>query len=281
MIVLLLWGLSDILVVLAVRRAGASAAFLLSQSIIVLLYLGAGLLIGMPSLTTTTALLVMLGGILSLAGTLSFFKGLEQGVVSVLSPVAGCAPLVTVATVLLFLGESLTALQMAGAGIAVLGVLFSSFRKRDIFSLELKMLERGAAYGFIALICWGLMFALVDFLTPSLGWFYPLFLIKAAALVLFMLYFTAQNGWQNMQWQRMAAHWVWILLPLIGVLEFAGHLLYGYGVSIDQTALVAPIAFAYPALTVIIAHLLLRERLDGSQYAGVAMAVLGIVLITV
>src|SRR3989338_4079297 len=204
LIVLLLWGLSDILVMLAVRKAGASAAFFLSQSTIVLLYLGAGLLIGMPALTTTTAILVLLGGILSLAGTLSFFKGLEQGVVSVLSPVAGCAPLVTVAVVLLFLGETLTALQIAGAGIAVLGVLLSSFRKRDAFFLDTKMLERGAAYGFIALVCWGMMFAIVDFLTPSLGWFYPLFLIKAAALALFVLYPGTQNGWQKTQWQKMA-----------------------------------------------------------------------------
>ena len=46
-----------------------------------------------------------------------------------------------------------------------------------------------------------------------------------------------------------------------------------------EAALVAPIAFAYPAFTILMAHVLFRERLEKSQYAGVGMAVVGVVMV--
>lgn len=276
--VLLLWGISDVLIALGARKAGVAAAVLGGNAVMMLLYAGASPFIGLPPLTMGIIPLVLLGGALSAAGILFYYKGMRQGVVSVVSPIVGCIPVVAVAITVLFLGERMSWLQVAGAGLAIAGVVLSSLRKGDVFSLNAASLERGALYGIITLACWGPYFALIDFLTPSLGWFYPIFLTKAVSLMIVAAYFALQDAEEGMAWGRIGA-WAWLVVALIGVVEFAGHFLYGYGVGIGQTALVAPIAFAYPAFTILMAHLLFRERLEKSQYAGIVIALAGVVMV--
>lgn len=276
--VLLLWGISDVLIALGARKAGVAAAVLVGNAVMMVLYAGASPFIGLPPLTMGIIPLVLLGGALSAVGILFYYKGMQQGVVSVVSPVVGCIPVVAASITVLFLGERMSGLQMAGAGLAIAGVVLSSLRKSDVFSLNATSLERGALYGAITLACWGPYFALIDFLTPSLGWFYPIFLTKAVSMMIVAAYFALQNAKEGMAWGKIGA-WAWLTVILIGIVEFAGHVLYGYGIGIGQTALVAPIAFAYPAFTILMAHLLFRERLEKSQYAGIAIALAGVVMV--
>src|SRR3989338_2405093 len=119
--VLLLWGISDVLIALGARKAGVAAAVLGGNAVMMLLYAGASPFIDLPPLTMGTIPFVLLGGVLSAVGILFYYKGMRQGVVSVVSPIVGCIPVVAVAITVLFLGERMSWLQVAGAGLATAG----------------------------------------------------------------------------------------------------------------------------------------------------------------
>ncbi len=277
-LVMFCWGISDILIALCTRKRGLPFTFIISQTLIIAFYVPVAFVVGnFPSLSFTSVMLLLVMGIIGLAGALMFFKGMQEGVVSVVSPIIGCVPIVTVGITIFYLGEKVSGLNVVGILLAALGAILSSVKLSKMGSLGFASIEKGALYGFSALLLLGIYWALADLLTQSMGWFYPIFLSKAIGLMLLGAYLSVKpmGNW-SLEGKRQKLIW---LVMVIGLLEFFGHLLYGYGISIEQSAIVAPIVFAYPALTILIAYFAFKERLEKTQYAGIAVALLGIVMI--
>jgi len=70
------------------------------------------------------------------------------------------------------------------------------------------------------------------------------------------------------------------LLALAGVLEFAATGLYGLANRHGQLSVVAVAGSLYPVATVLLARAVLRERLVRAQAFGVALALVGVALIS-
>ena len=65
----------------------------------------------------------------------------------------------------------------------------------------------------------------------------------------------------------------------IGILDISAFLSYSLGVRIGKAIVVAPISAAYPALTSLLAHFLLKEGLTRPQIAGVLLVMSGMILL--
>jgi len=73
------------------------------------------------------------------------------------------------------------------------------------------------------------------------------------------------------------------LLPLIaaiGLLDVGANLTYGLSADLGPLVVVAVLGSLYPVVTAVLAAVVLRERLRGIQYAGVAAAIGGLMLLT-
>ena len=70
------------------------------------------------------------------------------------------------------------------------------------------------------------------------------------------------------------------MLLLAGVLEFAATGLYGLANRHGQLSVVAVAGSLYPVATVLLARIVLRERLLATQALGVSRALAGVALIT-
>ena len=66
----------------------------------------------------------------------------------------------------------------------------------------------------------------------------------------------------------------------IGASGSAALVLFGYAASLGLISIATILASLYPIVTVLLAHLLLGERLRGFQLAGVALALGGVSLVT-
>ena len=119
------------------------------------------------------------------------------------------------------------------------------------------------------------MFLLMDFVIPKLGWFLPVFIIYLVqtAVALALVLWTNKGLWAS----RKSVPYI-LTNGTFGTVAF---LAYSVGINSGNAVIVAPIAASAPFITVILAILLLKERLRKEQMLCVAAIILGIVILAV
>ncbi len=270
-----IWGESGFFAAKASRSVGVFKTVFWTQMISIILYLLAYPFTGKtPSFSQTTIIIIMIAGFLSIAAYFSFYKGLEIGKVSVISPIVACYAGVTVILSLVFLNEALSALQAIGVSFAILGGATASFRQQDIMKILPKKMEAGTKYALFTMLATGIIFVIIDILVAQLGWFIPMFLIRAAA-VFYLLSYTL-TAKKDISFPKSSAS----LLIMVGTLEVAGILIYGAAITAEYTAIVAPIGAAFPVITIMLARIFLKETLETTQKIGIVSVLAGLVLLS-
>ncbi|MGB0889161.1 MAG: EamA family transporter, partial [Solirubrobacterales bacterium] len=72
---------------------------------------------------------------------------------------------------------------------------------------------------------------------------------------------------------------LWLPLLLVGTLDVTANATYAFASQEGPIAIVAVIASMFPITTVLLAHRFLGERIARSQKIGVAVALLGVVVL--
>jgi drug/metabolite transporter (DMT)-like permease len=208
---------------------------------------------------------------------LLFYRGLAEGAMSVVAPVAACGAVVPVVVAPLR-GELPSAVAGLGIIAAVAGVVLVSRspdpRQHPGGSPDdqgrVVAMALGAALGF------GLFFVFVDAGTATAG-AAPLWVVAGARasslLVLVGIALTvgrSQAGWPGRR-----------ILPvaLVGIADTTANLLFALAATSGNLAVVGVLGSLYPVATVVLARWLLRERLSVGQNAGVVLALTGVGLL--
>lgn len=270
------WGTTDFFIAKAVRKTSVFKTFVWSQTIgVILFFLIFLAFFKFPLLSLTPIGIILILGFLVVFSYLVYFKGLQVGKVSIISPVAACWAVVTVILSLIFLNEMLTALQAVGVSLAILGAVLTSFKLHDLMKLKLRNLATGVEYAIITLLAWGMLFAFIDVLVTELSWFLPVFFIKTVA-VFYILTFSSVTK-RSISFPKNVA----LFIILIGVFDFVGFLSYGIGLAYEYATIVAPIASTSPLVTIILARIFFKESLEMNQKIGIVSALIGLVLLSI
>lgn len=273
-VAMITWGTADFLVAKAVRRANVIKTFIWTQIVGVIFFLLIFFLFfKFPTVSVATLALILITGLILFIAGLAFFKGLQVGYLSVISPIASSGAIIAVILSLVFLKETITTLQATGIALAILGTILTSFRFHDIMKLKLKSIEKGVKYALITAIGWGVMLVLIDILVDKIGWFFPIFFIKAAAVFYVLTY----SGFMkiNISFPKN----VTLLIILVGIMEAAAFLAFSVGLSTVNTSIIAPIVTAFPVVTIILARIFFKEILELTQKIGVVSVLIGLVLL--
>jgi transporter family protein len=67
---------------------------------------------------------------------------------------------------------------------------------------------------------------------------------------------------------------------LTGVLNYLGLLCFMYAIRVGKVSIVAPLTALYPVVTLVLAMIFLRERINPVQLAGIILALVSVVLIS-
>ncbi|MEA2292634.1 MAG: hypothetical protein QOE86_273 [Solirubrobacteraceae bacterium] len=269
------WGVADFLGGMANRRAPLLAIGIGSQAV--------GALVGTVIVCATGAHLppgdavgyAALAGAANAVGLAAFYRGLAVGTMSIVAPIVGMSALLPV-TVGVLGGERPGPQHVAGIALAIAGIVLASreppggaaARRAARASIVLAVAAAIGVGGNLAALdaavhraaaedLWGL-------LVVTRG--------VAGALLLTAALVTRRR-------MTVPAGAGRAVLAL-GILDLAANVFYGIATHDGLVSLVAVLASLHPVVTVLLAALILREHLVLSQRAGVALALVGAMLIS-
>jgi drug/metabolite transporter (DMT)-like permease len=190
------------------------------------------------------------------------------GAISVVAPIAAVGAVVPVVFGIAT-GDEVSRLQILGFALALAGVAAASF-ERHVGEVRI---AAGVPWAIAAVIGFGGYYVPMhaaseqDFLWAAL-------VFRCSVAVL------AFGAWLVLRPPIRAARGHLGVIALIGILDTAGNTLFAAAASLGEVSVVSVLATLYPVTTVALAAAVLGERLDRLQLAGVASALLGVVLIS-
>ncbi len=269
------WGIGDFLITYLTRRIGTARAMVLTQTLSLLAWLGLLLAGGhSPGGGGGAWALALASGFCHVLGLLLTYRAFEIGTLSLVSPIASGFAVVT-ALLAFASGERPAASALAGAGFLFLGVVLAT---RPPGGAEKKTLA-GVPHALGSALAFGVMFWMLDFVTPRLGPVWPLLVLKVMASGSALL--ALRPGRAASAPGRPAAGAVWPLALGVAAADTLAWIAFLFGVRPEYTTIVTALASLFSAVTVLLAWALLRERLAPNQWVGVAVILLGVLLVSV
>lgn len=266
----LVWGGSDFCGGLAARRAPAQAVVLVSQA------LGLVLLVALlpwfgGSPRPLDLALGAVAGLCGGGGLVVFYRALAGGVMSVVAPTTGvCAAAVPVLTGLA-LGERIGVAAAVGIALALVAVVLVAAEGGLASLRTVRPATLGPAV--LAGVLFGLFFVLLHRTQPQSG-LWPLVAARTASVLLIGV--AALVARRSVRVPARTAPAV----AASGVGDVSANALYLVATQHGSLAITGVLGSLYPASTVLLAQLVLRERLVRSQAAGLATAAAAVVLIS-
>jgi len=203
------------------------------------------------------------------AGLAAFYRALSLGTMSVVSPIAACGAVVPFA-ISLATGERPGALALVGAVLALAGAVLASVEERRAAS---PARSRAVALAVVAAGALGLFVYFLGLGSREGDAVSTLFGARVGSLGLLIGLALVLRAPVRLPRASLAA------VALVGVADVTANALFAFASSHGLLALVAVLGSLYPVVTVLLAHLLLGERLTRAQRAGVAIALTGVAAI--
>jgi uncharacterized membrane protein len=121
---------------------------------------------------------------------------------------------------------------------------------------------------------------LIKFVTLQLGEVGAVFYVRTFAAMAMLPGFLIISRKASLTPRALGSR-CWIFLIGIGVFNALGFVAYAAGLAGGDIAIVVPVAASSPAITVVLAEILLKERIHLHQIMGVFMVLAGVVFLSV
>jgi drug/metabolite transporter (DMT)-like permease len=243
--------------------------------------LAAGLLVlvaGVPWPGAASATWAAVAGLAGLAGVLGFYQALALGEMSLAAPLVAVIAAAIPATAGLVLGDRVDLVQVAGLGCGLISVVVvsrsgaepgSQPRSRETVRLLPLIIVAGLAFA-----AFYLAMGRATAIGGGTAW-WPLLFSRAATVALAFGILLARHVRPESGAIRSAA------IPLLaaGLGDLGGNGFFLLATAAAPFSLAVILSSLYPVVTVLLAAILLGERLGRLQAAGVGLALVGVVLI--
>jgi drug/metabolite transporter (DMT)-like permease len=261
------WGAGDFGGGLAARRSNVYGVVILSQVTGLVLLAGLALLLAEPLPSWADALWGAAAGLAGGLGLVALYQGLAVGRMGVASPLAG---VVSAGLPVLFgiVLEGLPGgLQLAGFGLA-LGAVWLLSRGPD----SVRLRSRALALPLLAGLGFAFFLILIDHASER-AVLWPLVAARLASLALLA---------PLTLWRRrgsLLARDTLPLVALVGLFDGGGNAFYALAAQAGRLDVAAVLGSLYPASTLLLARLILKESLSSRQWLGALMALAAVLLI--
>jgi drug/metabolite transporter (DMT)-like permease len=214
------------------------------------------------------------------AGLLVFYRGLDAGPVSIVSPISSAYPLITAIIALAVFGEKISQLQLLGIILIIVGIIGASGMLRSHKSE--RRLTKGVAYGFLTFVLWGLAFALLGEAVSKIGWekttlVHTWFSFLTIAVLVLLIKSRQKFSFTKEGIKIVLNKYLFIaaLTQLFAVSVF------NIGLSLSEsTAIITAISATYPVLTIFLALKHFKEKISLIPMLGAVVTIIGVVILS-
>ena len=208
----------------------------------------------------------ILAGIGGGTGLAAFYKALSLGTMSIVSPVVACGAVVPFA-VAIATGERPSGVAFAGAGLAIGGAVLASAEERHATEANR---ARAVALAVAAAVALGLFTYFLGLGSREGSALSTLTGARVGSLGFLLLLAAGRR-----ESLRVGRRWI---LPIVGIglLDMSANALFAFASRHGLLSLVSVLGSLYPVMTILLAYLVLHERLSRVQLAGVATALVGV-----
>ena len=263
------WGVADYLAGLRSRRLPLLTVLLVVQSAgllsIALVVAARGE--GPPGAAPVAY--AVLAGLAGAVGLAALYRGLAVGSMSVVAPITATGVVVPV-VVGVATGDEVTAVQATGIVLAIAGVVLAA---REPAREGGARLAAGVGVAAVAALAFGLLLVALDAAADGDALWGTL-VMRATSWSIWVVGFLALRPGLPVTAADVR------VLALVGLLDTGANALFGLATTRGLLSLVSVLAQLYPIGTVLLARLLLGERISRPQQAGVLAAFAGVALIT-
>lgn len=264
----LAWGAGDFAGGFTSRRGNALTVVLFSQLIggSLLVCLSAAFARSMPP--ASHLLFGGLAGIFGVIGLSGLYKGLALGRMGLVAPLSAVVTALVPVVFSLLVEGFPGSLRMTGFGVAIAAVWFLSYSGGH-FKIERGELRLSIQAG----LGFGLFFIFMDQASDQ-AVLWPLVAARGAAIAVMFVILAASRQLAPPSRGQIP------FIALAGILDTIGNAAFGMAAHLGRLDIAAILASLYPASTVLLAWLVLQERLGPRQWVGVATSGVALVLIS-
>jgi drug/metabolite transporter (DMT)-like permease len=272
-LVALAYGTGDFLGGISAKRLTTVTVLFWTQT--VGLVVAAGLVLALRDAPPSAHVFALsaAAGVVGIMALALLFRGLALGRMSVVAPLSAIGGGVLPVAWGLIRGERPSAIALVGVGLALVAVVIvgrgAEHDPARAVSPRWEMLfGAGAGLGF------GVVFILLSEAANTSGsGMWPVFIARCASVPVLAVVGIALGGFSRLERSNVA--------PVVGsgLFDVGANALILLAVRRGLISLVAPVASLYPATTVVLARLVLQERIGRQRLAGLALGLVGLALI--
>jgi drug/metabolite transporter (DMT)-like permease len=267
------WGGSDFVAGLASRRMPLLAVLVGSQVAGLVLLLGLLAATGEARPPGGAVLAAALAGVAELAGFAALYKGLAIGPMSVVAPISSAAALVPVTASVLTGARPSTAAGI-GMGLVLLGAALACAEPGSGEAAHPHSALPGAGLAVLAALCFGAFFVGMDSAAHEAGAVWAVALNRSTSVSVLVFAFALMRPRVGAGRTDLAA------VAAVGLLDAAANAMFAFALTQGLLSTVSVLGSLYPVTTVVLAVMVLDERVAPRQAAGVALVLGGIGLVS-
>ena len=267
----LLWGTADFFGGLFTKRMAAVVVVLVSQAIALAMILPTVWLFGGFDDPSGYFWWGVGAGIVGPVGLVSFYWALSIGTMGVVSPIAATGIVVPVAWGL-FEGEQPSTWQYLGIVIGFIGVVLASGPDAPSGGAEREAHTKSIVLALIAALGFGGSFVCLDGGGEfSIGM--TLVVQRSTSVLLMVVPVVAFTRLAGLRWRDLPG------LAGVGAGDAAANGAFAWSSTLGLLSVTSVLGSLYPVATLLLARIVLKERLTRLQFFGVGGALFGIVLL--
>lgn len=269
------WGVGDIFGTISTRKIGAysTTIWFVAFQFLIFIVLAPFFLADLKGLTLSLLVINLALGLVSVVASTTFYEAMGAGNAPLAGTIVSSFAALTVILSIIFFHERLTPGQIIAILTIFLGIIISTLDLKT-FKQHRLLNSRLTFYALVSMVSWGIYWAFLKIPVAQIGWYWPIVFSQITYPILLIVMKIRKI--KLVRPTRSIFPFLFLNSLILGIGSFS----YNLGIQRGLVAVVAPISGAYSVLFAILAYFVFRDPLTKRERGGIAITLLGIVLLS-